>query len=231
MHKLDIKNKELEMLREVIQAQEMEREKLAAGLHDEIGPLLSVLKLNMSRHMKQYERDCLEIDHLDAERQFIDEIILRVRGLSHELTPHLVTKKGLVFGLRNLAKSVNNFSIQIVNQSEGVENLKTQTNLNTYRIILELLNNMMKHERISELVIQFKDQENHLEINFNHDGKGISNELVQQKMQEGNGLGLTSIQLRLLVLNAEIEYFEDIHTKIKLRIPLEYDEAYTNSHS
>lgn len=230
-YKLEIKNKELELLRQVIQAKEMERETLATGLHDEIGPLLSVLKLNMSKHMKSFEKETLQIHHFDEERQFIDEIITNVRRLSHELTPHFVTKKGLVFGLRNLAKATNDFSIIIDNQSVCVDALKSQTALNAYRIILELINNLIKHEKISELKIVVKDSDGYVEAHLIHKGKGISNDEIQQKMNESKGLGLSSIQLRLLVLNAELLYFEKAVSKIILKIPKEQDEIYTHSYS
>ena len=70
-HTISLKNKELEQLRAVIEAQESEREKLAVNLHDEVGTLLSTLKLNVSRHKRSLSKNKLTEEAEDKHKHIM----------------------------------------------------------------------------------------------------------------------------------------------------------------
>lgn len=218
---LSLKNKELELLRTVIQTQESEREKIAANLHDEVGPLLSTLKLKISKHKRSLSKKILTVEDLDEEREFIDNIIDNIRTASHHLTPQFVVKYGLVKAFRNFVAPIAMPYIEISSNLENENKLNNQLIINVYRIVLELINNALKHDSPSEMNMSINEVGNSLEIIINHNGKGLSEKQYLADTNENNGLGLSSIKSRVLVLNARINFIQtDTKSHTKLIIPI-----------
>jgi signal transduction histidine kinase len=221
---LELKNKDLEALRVVIKAQEAERERLAVSLHDEIGPLLTVLKLNVSKHMRALERGYLLKEDLDAEREFIDDIISNTRSISHQLKPHFIVNNGLTYGLKHFGESISSFYLSVNSTLENEELLDNQVVSNSYLILLEILNNLMKHDQPIKVDVHLGLLSNNLRILVKHDGIGMTTQEYLDKIEAKKGLGLSSIQSRLLVLNGSILFTRDENRHItELLIPLAYD--------
>lgn len=225
-YQLSIKNKELELLRGVIDAQDAEREKIAASLHDEVGPLLTVLKLNITKHTRALDKQALSVDDLLEERKFIDSIIENIRNVSHELTPHFIKNNGLTYGLRNLVSSISKPEIQIHSEIDDKTLLNTNLTINCYRIILELLNNIMKHDQSEEIHVYLSHDAQHFRILITHNGNGLDQEEYLQILNKGkqSGLGLSSIHSRLLVHNAIICYSKVPTPIIELLFPLKHEQ-------
>src|SRR5690606_27940057 len=95
-----------EILRNTITAQEKERKRIAQDLHDEVGAMLSVVKLNVGRIEKKSEEEIAK--KLAAEtKTYLDEVITQVRRISRSLLPPSLEKLGLFFALEELANWVN----------------------------------------------------------------------------------------------------------------------------
>ncbi len=220
-HSIQLKNKELELLKSVIETQEAEREKIAANLHDEVGPLLSTLKLNVTRFKRALVKNELSTEQLDQEKEFIDGIIDNVRTVSHDLTPHFLLKFGLSSAISNFYSKIEKPKISIQSNFDKNEEFNRTITLNSYRIILELINNTIKHDNSNNIEINLLKTDSSLTIEINHDGKGLNNDQFDQFAKESIGLGLNSIQSRIVILNAILD-FENINTpaKITLTIPL-----------
>lgn len=218
---LSLKNKELELLRAVIQTQESEREKIASNLHDEVGPLLSTLKLNISKHKRSLEKKLLTSADLDIEREFIDNIIDNIRTASHHLTPQFVLKYGLIKGLENFISPIVSPKIELTTNLEHEYNISKQITINVYRITLELVNNAIKHGDPKKMGITLLQHENVLEISLIHDGKGLNEDIYNSKSDEKHGLGLHSIKSRILILNGTIKFYQKEKESItQLQIPI-----------
>ena len=223
-YQLSIKNKELELLRGIIDAQDTEREKIASSLHDEIGPLLTVLKLNITKHTRSLDKQTLVVNDLLQERKFIDEIIDNIRNVSHELTPHFIKNNGLVYGINHLVSSISNPHITIYPEIDDKTLLNNNLTVNCYRIILELLNNIIKHDTAKQVEIMLKHLENQLEITINHDGCGLDHsEYTHLLSNNKKGMGLNSIHSRLLILNGKIMYSKTPKPSIQLLFPLKHE--------
>lgn len=220
-HKLKLKNRELDMLRLVIDAQESEREKIAANLHDEVGPLLSSLKLNVSKFKRDLVKNQLTEESLDQAREFIDVIVHNVRTASHHLTPQFVLKYGLEKALDNFVSSVNGVDIVIKSNLSSKESISKPITLNVYRIGLELINNCLKHDQPEMMEIELIKSQKMLLFKMTHNKKGLTNKLFNEKMNSGEGLGLESIQSRLIILNATINFTqEENQTSVVLLVPI-----------
>lgn len=218
---LSIKNSELRLLREVILAQETEREKIAANLHDEVGPLLSTLKLKISKHKRSLSKKILTEEDLDEEREFIDNIIDNIRTASHHLTPQFVTKYGLIKALKNFVSPITNPYIHIHSELENENDFNNQQIINVYRIALELINNALKHDAPSEMDVYLSQNKGELLLSIEHNGEGLSQSDYLNDKSDKIGLGLLSIKSRVLVLNGKINFIQT-HTKsiTKLTIPI-----------
>lgn len=220
-HELSLKNKELELLRVVIKTQESEREKIAANLHDEVGPLLSTLKLNISKHKKSLSKNILTNNDLDTEREFIDIIIDNVRTACHHLTPQFVLKYGLIKGLKNFITPINYPVITLNSNLENENHLSKQIILNVYRIGLELINNAIKHGKPKKMKIEIMEVNDLLYFKLYHNGVGLNENQFNKAIENKNGLGLSSIESRIIILNGDIKFHEQSNESITtLTIPL-----------
>jgi signal transduction histidine kinase len=221
---LELKNKDLESLREVIKAQEEERSRLAESLHDEIGPLLTVLKLNVSKHMRALERGYLMKEDLDAEREFIDDIISNTRSISHQLKPHFIVNNGLTHGLKHFGESISSFYLSVHSKLENEDCLGNQVVSNCYLILLEILNNLMKHDQPIKVDIYLDFVSNGLQLVIKHDGIGMTMQEFNERVEAKKGLGLSSIQSRLLVLDGSIQFSREEKKHVThILIPLAHD--------
>lgn len=219
--KLTIKNRQLEVLRAVIETQSTEREKIANNLHDEVGPLLSTMKLRFFQNQKDFKEGNISNDTFVSDRAFLDTIIQIVRKVSHDLSPQFVTKFGLLKAVQNFSNDLEGIETSFHNSIyEGFET-PSYISDNLYYIITELVNNLIKHEKIQQLDIQFDLVENQLIATINHDKTGYSDEEFDIFERNSEGLGLTSIKSRAIVIGSELRFRKSPHVpKIEIVTPL-----------
>lgn len=224
-HRLEIKSKELDLLKVAIKTQEVEREVLAANLHDEVGPLLSALKLRLTLYKRKLQKQELDLATLQQEDEYIDQIINNVRTVSHELSPHFVNKFGLYQATLNYVNNIKTPAIKF--SGENLEKLKLDKQVagDIYRILLELINNILKHDSPSWMDINWRyssESPDKLDIAISHDGNGMSNEDFEKYLEASKGIGLSSIKSRQILLNAILVFKEkeDNKASVTLTVPL-----------
>jgi len=214
------KNKELTLLRTEIESQESEREKIAANLHDEIGPLLATLRLNLSLLIHDLKDGVLSGSQIKEQQLFLDDVMESVRSVSHDLTPHFLIKMGLSKSLDSYFSKIPNVQITVDLEMDESKISKV-ISINTYRVILELVNNILKYESPEVMAFFAKTNAHQLEIKINHDSEGISNQEFEELAKNSMGLGLNSIQSRIIVLNADLNFVKkDNDSEIVILIPL-----------
>ncbi|MCS6895887.1 MAG: histidine kinase [Bacteroidia bacterium] len=186
----------------ILEAQEKERQYLAEELHDNLGMLLSVLKMELSTILHDTPTSSPLKSKLQALSVRLDEVIQNVRLTSHQLMPPLVEHFGLVPSLEGLIRRIKATSkLQIHLEVNGTETaLPFLKVLQVYRIIQELINNAIRHAQAQNLYIQFTYKKNRLHIEVKDDGKGYDPTAVQRE-----GIGLRNIVGRLQVLGATWE--------------------------
>ncbi len=200
--------KELEqkIFNAVAEAEEKERQRLASDIHDEIGPLLSSLKmyiesLNETNDAKKGKFLKLQLQSL------IKESIINLREVSDALSPYMLIK----YGLRSAIKSYLENSKELIKISFRT-NLKEERfpiNVETvfFRIIKELFNNTIKHAKAQKvkIVIDYKDEK--LILVYEDDGVGIKSDDL--KKLEKKGIGLFNIINRIMSINGNYTLFTD----------------------
>jgi signal transduction histidine kinase len=191
-----------EILRNTISAQEKERKRIAQDLHDEVGAMLSVVKLNVGRIEKKSDEPVAK--KLAAEtKTYLDEVITQVRRISRSLLPPSLDKLGLYFALEELANWVNKAEqMKIVCWKSGEQfRFDTKKELAVFRIVQELLNNAIKHSAATIIYINSRfSPNNNLMISVTDNGIGFE---IKEKMV--TGLGLKNLESRSQIMDAKFK--------------------------
>ena len=192
------KNRKIEAMQSILKGQEDERKRIARELHDSVGSMLSTAKLQFSI------LDTNEEENLEKATKLLDDACTEVRRISHNMMPESLLKFGLLAAIKDLAGKLDSSGgIQVDYQVYGeFPGLSAETELEVYRIVQELLNNVMKHSEATELMIQITSIEGSLNIMIEDNGKGFNTETVTER----NGLGLKNLQLRTELLSGSINF-------------------------
>ncbi len=201
---------------------EREREKIAANIHDDIGMMLNVLKLNLNRVHKNIDNTVLVNDILNNSYNILDSSIESIRAISNELQPPTLNKLGFVKGIREACRQINMSGIiEIVVQAEEQDlKLDKKIEIQLYRLTKELLNNIVKHSKAQRVEITIRSKITTLQICITHDGTGISTEEINALAETSTGLGLKSILTRSLIIDAKIDFTATINQKPQIIVEL-----------
>lgn len=190
------------LMRAVVDTQERERKIIAQDLHDGIGQLLSAAIINLDGVLSEASID--PQNSLETTQDLIHQSINEVRAMTKSLMPNVLKDFGLVEALRKLAdivKSLGKIDIVFSAHSLHTITLPEQIEINLYRIAQEIVTNALKHSGASEISIQLFSRDDELIIQIEDDGKGFD---LKKTLVEQNGLGISSIQNRADLINAEL---------------------------
>ena len=219
--KLSIKNRELAVLRATIETQSSEREKIALNLHDEVGPLLSTMKLKLFQNQKDFKAGNMQYETFQSDREFLDTIIKIVRKVSHDLSPQFVTKFGIVRAIENFMGEMQGIDASFDSNLDEEVEIPNFISSNLYYIITELINNLIKHEGIKQLNISFHLENDELTIEIEHDGIGFTQEEFDIFEKNSKGLGLSSIKSRSIVIGGTLTFRKQPDSpKIEIKTPV-----------
>lgn len=188
-----------EKIRAEIDTLENERRRIASDLHDELGPLLSAVKLQINN----LETDLPEDKNLiEKSSGHIDNIIKKLREISNNLMPNTLLRKGLKKALEELAETCQQtFKIEVRFTCEQELKLSQDKEINIYRIVQEIIHNTVKHAVADCLVIRITEENNRLFLVTADNGKGFD---FFTKSRENSGLGLRNLQSRAEVMGGEM---------------------------
>ena len=213
----DIKNKmQQNMINASIDGQEIERKKIAAFLHDNISGLLTSAGLHLSAFSSQNQ---LPTEEITKTKAILEEAHDKVRDLSHELLPALLSKFGLFYALQDLCEK-NTTTIILFEYSSTIAT-RTRYNekfeMKIYNIISELFNNIIKHSQASKAKLTLQEDNNLLMIQVSDNGKGFDTE----KFEIGENFGLNQIQARIDKMNGTFSIYSRIGsgTSVTIKVP------------
>lgn len=191
-----------ELLRSNIEVQEEERKRIAQDLHDELGAVLSIMRMNMVMLEQKSEKGQENIlGGLQNVRHLAETALASVRGISHRLMPPQLEAFGLIKTLESVVTQINNadkINIRLTTPA-SITYLSRPTELGLYRIIMELINNTIKHSGASEIDIEIISSNSHIECEYSDNGKGITD------VNMNGGLGHKSIEGRINALNGTFD--------------------------
>src|SRR5881392_1093695 len=196
------------LLNASIKLQEEERQRLAADLHDDAGPLLATARLYLNENLVNQDK-VTQLQAIFQARQIIDDTIQLIRNISHSLMPPTLKNFGLESAVNDLFQKISGSGT--INASSRFhdyrERLKPEKELVVFRIIQELINNILKHSNSSFIHLTQNVHGDKFYLRLHHDGRGIIQADFDKLNKSNVGLGLKNISSRLKVAKGSI-YFE-----------------------
>ncbi len=191
------------ILNTIIQTEENERRRVAQELHDGIGPILSTVKL--------YTQTYIQTKNLDfkqkIERQLItgiDEALSQVSTISNNLSPHVLKDFGIKVAIEKFigrVQKVSNISVKFEYNYDGKIDDEIETTV--YRVVIELINNTIKHAKATEISLIFDNIKEHVQLVYSDNGKGFDFEATKKT---SSGMGLFNIVNRIKSFNGQVNF-------------------------
>jgi two-component system, NarL family, sensor kinase len=192
----------LDLLHSNIESVELERKRIAADLHDEVGSMLSTLRLMIGRVATGSNERTRKI--VEESTEMIDQGIATVRRLSHHIMPPGLEMFGLVDSIEVLCEKISD-SGKIdasLSPTNTIQRFAPKIELGLYRIAQELTNNTIKHAGASHITFTLDIQTDQIIMTYSDDGKGMDPGLLKN----GRGLGLKNIESRVSFLGGNLEW-------------------------
>jgi signal transduction histidine kinase len=189
--------------KEKIQAEintlENERKRIASDLHDDLGPLLSAVKLQINNVDLENREDQELIEKASGH---IDNILSRIREIANNLMPQTLIRKGVIAAIKEFIDNLHSadpFKINFICREPIV--LENENGIHLYRIVQEIVHNSMKHSRATELTIEIRKSYNKLLILLADDGIGFDYKNV---VKSSLGLGLKNLLSRVETMKGNL---------------------------
>lgn len=217
-----LKEQELGIINAMIEGQEKERKQIAEDLHDNIGSVLATLKLHfenlkLNREKREFDQEKL----YEKTENLIDETYKKVRNIAHAKNAGVIANVGLLNAIELMATKISEADkIQIDVVHFGLDKrLENSLEITIFRIIQELITNIIKHSDAKNATINLSLYDDVLNVIIEDDGKGFD----PKNIPASNGMGLNSIEKRITHLNGtfEIDSTKNNGTTIIMNIPLE----------
>lgn len=205
------------LIEAVIETEEKERKRIASDLHDGLGPVLSAVNLYFQAYLDAKENQKPEIEN--QLKIIIENAIADVSRISHNISPHILEKYGLIIALENFIDQISLLEkVKIFTNFEKISRFDLKTELTIYRTITELFNNTIKHAFSTEINLKIYLSQNIINIDYSDNGKGFD---VIKIKQSKKGMGLHNILNRINSLNGKISIIssEISGTKVQMSFP------------
>jgi signal transduction histidine kinase len=197
--------------------QSIERKRVASELHDNVSSLLSAVNMSMQAISGKTLTEGDQKIYKNV-REMIKNAYSEVRNISHNIMPAGLEKDGLLSTINQLLEKINlNKQLSFSLESKGMEQrLPVQIELNVYSIVLELINNIIKHSEATKATIFMINQDDYFNLQVKDNGVGLDN-------NNGNlGHGMGNIKSRIEALNGSFAFDSENKkgTNFDIKIPL-----------
>ncbi|NCU05551.1 MAG: two-component sensor histidine kinase [Chitinophagaceae bacterium] len=213
------------MLQASIQSQEEERQRIAADLHDDAGPLLATVRLYLNENLIHQDQGT-QLQSIYNAKQIIDDTIQLIRNMSHSLIPPTLKNFGLESAVNDMFQKINGSgSISASARFHDYKRrLKLEYELSIFRVLQELVNNTIKHSHSSFIHLTQNKTDQYIYIRMHHDGEGLTQTEYEKLRDTPAGMGLKNIYSRVKILNSKILFEKDpsnTYYKVTIEIPID----------
>jgi len=214
--------------RQLIEAQEEERRRIARELHDQIGQVLTAVKMNLHTIQRTYDGGEAST-HIKDNIEAVDEALRLVRDLSVDLRPPLLDDLGLVTALRwyvdRYAQRSRIVADVVVEMKDPNERFSRELETACFRIAQEALTNVVRHARASCVLVRLVKEDDGLFLSVKDNGVGFNPQALRKRAPRAATLGLLGMQERAHAAGGviEIDSRASKGTEIRLTLPFDSD--------
>jgi signal transduction histidine kinase len=199
------------LVTELNAAQEAERSRIAGELHDDVGTLLSVARMNLSAGN--------DAAHLATAGKLLGEIAQTIRTMSHQLMPVALQQYGFKNAVQQLITDINaaqQLPVELAMVGFDTSRLTPAVYSTCYRMLQELLQNILKHSGAKHALVQLVEHPDALSLIVEDDGRGIG----EGQSHDGRGLKLLASRVAFLGGTMQIDSNDGQGTVVLIDIPV-----------
>lgn len=192
----------------VLKGEEQERTRLARDLHDGLGGMLSGIKFSFNTMKGNLVMTPDNTQSFERSMDMLDSSIKEMRRVAHNMMPEALVKFGLDTALKDFCNEIQQSgALYISYQSIGLENMviKQTAEITIYRIVQELVNNIMKHAAAKNAIVQVTKTSGQLAVTVEDDGRGFDTNILNKV----KGIGWSSIQNRVEFLKGTLDVISE----------------------
>jgi signal transduction histidine kinase len=213
----------------LLTAQETERKRISAELHDHLGHALALLKLRLGQNRRLCRAaagECLETSGEECRTlsQSIDHLIEDVRRISRDLSPSILVDMGLTAALRWLVDNhAGTAEIRAASSFPDVDLLcPPHGHILVFRVMQEALTNATKHAQATCVRLAVKRHVDWLSFVVEDDGKGFDPKKASMRNGSDRGLGLVTMDERARMLGGSLTVWSELGrgTRVSLAVPV-----------
>jgi two-component system, NarL family, sensor kinase len=211
-----------QLIEAAVKSEEGERHRIAETLHDEVGAILSSTRLHFL-NIKDASLDEKDKQLFEKSKELLNESVQKIRNISHNLHSSLLKEFGLNEAIRHfLNKTIQGHLIKTETDLDDTYLIQhPQTDMGVYRIIQELVNNILKHAKSNFIKFSSKVENSSLRLTLEYTGNGLAQKEFEELRYKPDGLGLKNIMNRIILLKGDIFYEKSYpFNKIILTVPI-----------
>jgi two-component system NarL family sensor kinase len=195
------------LLQAQLEIQEETFKNISQEIHDNIGQTLSLIKLTINtidlRNIPAASNKLIETNGL------LTNVIQDLRDLSKSLNTDYITNNGIIRSIQQQLLYLEKTGLYktSLEYSGSIFKLSLNRELLLFRIIQELLNNIVKHAEANEIEVSITADKAKFQIGIHDNGKGFDNEQMRQREKENLGIGLKNILSRMELIGGTINFY------------------------
>lgn len=192
--------KQLAAAKALLEGENAERKRLARDLHDGLGGMLSVVKLNLNNMKGNIIMQEADVPAFQNALEMLDGSIRELRRVAHNLMPETLLRYGLKAALYDFCHSADMVKLHFFGDDHRIDE---KLEVAVYRIFLELVNNAIKYSEAEQINVQVILETNRINLVVQDNGVGFDPAAVDQSKTTG----LSSIRSRVESLNGQLEIY------------------------
>lgn len=205
-----------ELLQSTILTQEEERKRIAQDMHDAISSKLNVVSLN-ANFLTDPTISIEEANKFgESIKKVTSGVLENARRIAHDLLPPTLEKFGLESAIEELCEELIETQRFVLDYQIDYPNafLKPEAELHVFRMLQELISNSIKYSEAHTVALKIHTENEQFIMHYSDDGKGFD----MDEMKRAKGLGMSGIENRAIILNAQLSVSSSIGNGIQVRL-------------
>ena len=211
------------LLQTQLEIQEQTFKNISQEIHDNIGQVLSLVKLNINT--MDCDQPAALNEKISDSKQLITKAIQDLRDLSKSLNTDYVTEMGLARSIEyelEMIKRTGSYEIKF-NTTGNLYRLEPQQELIFFRIVQEVLHNIIKHAKAKSIYVEILFGLEVFTLKITDDGVGFDSSQLEVNNNIGSGLGIRNMRSRASMINTDFKLMSNVEkgTTVILTLPLQ----------